>query len=320
MTETFSSIRKAIENTADGSRSTVKIKYDHAYLFSCEILKGQQKGPALWIQAGLHGDEYDGIIASWTFANRISLNNLSGTLIIVPVANPMAFSANANKIPQDQKNVNRVFPGNPFGSYSERYAHWLFHSIISNADYFVDLHGGGKYLDVAKFIMIAQSGQKLDRYVLEIARLMGANYILINSSSRSGMLYAALSRYDIPSWLVESGGGSYWTRDTVDHHVRSIYKLMCALNMYPKQKDDLAKKVTEFSRVEELYFPESGIQLSSIKAGYSVSQDDCLIEWLDPYRNAKQRLLCPVKQGVVLSIHSSSFIAKGDYAVMIGMI
>ncbi len=45
-------------------------------------------------------------------------------------------------MPEDGKNLNRQFPGDPNGSYSQILAHALFEQLIRPADFVIDLHGG----------------------------------------------------------------------------------------------------------------------------------------------------------------------------------
>src|SRR3712207_6962001 len=40
------------------------------------------------------------------------------------------------------RSPNRVFPGNPNGSYSEQMVHALVHEFVAHADAWLDLHGG----------------------------------------------------------------------------------------------------------------------------------------------------------------------------------
>ena len=44
--------------------------------------------------------------------------------------------------PIDGKNLNRVFPGKPNGTITERIAYFLVHNIYHLADYVIDMHSG----------------------------------------------------------------------------------------------------------------------------------------------------------------------------------
>jgi predicted deacylase len=68
---------------------------------------------------------------------------LTGMLLVLPVLNVSAFRQRSIYVmPEDGKNLNRMFPGKADGSTSERLAHWLVTSVYSQADAYLDLHGG----------------------------------------------------------------------------------------------------------------------------------------------------------------------------------
>ncbi|MEM6843989.1 MAG: succinylglutamate desuccinylase/aspartoacylase family protein [Bacteroidota bacterium] len=63
---------------------------------------------------------------------EIDLEQLDGTIIIIPIANMGAFFARTPFIsPEDQKNLNNAFPGQADGSITERKAHFITKNIIS---------------------------------------------------------------------------------------------------------------------------------------------------------------------------------------------
>jgi hypothetical protein len=67
---------------------------------------------------------------------------LRGTLILVHIANPPSFYGRTiYASPADGKNLNRVFPGRPDGTLSERIAYAITTQVIAKADFLVDLHG-----------------------------------------------------------------------------------------------------------------------------------------------------------------------------------
>ena len=79
--------------------------------------------------------------------------------------------------PLDGKNPNRVFPGDPDGSCSEQLADWVFRSIISRADYYVDLHGGDLIEALAPFTIFFRTGnEQIDAVSLEMAKIFGIHY------------------------------------------------------------------------------------------------------------------------------------------------
>ena len=107
------------------------------------VINGLRAGPVLALIAGTHGYEYPGITALQRLRQQVSAEELAGALILVHLANPPAFYGRSiYKTPADGKNLNRVYPGKPDGSVSERIADSITRAVIEQADYLVDLHAG----------------------------------------------------------------------------------------------------------------------------------------------------------------------------------
>ena len=102
--------------------------------------------PVVTVTAGVHGDE-----GPWSaraihqMLGRTPLADLIGTLRVVPVSNPLAMEADARCAPLDVLDLNRVFPGTPSGSHTERLAALLAEHAVAGANVLIDLHGGGSW-------------------------------------------------------------------------------------------------------------------------------------------------------------------------------
>lgn len=74
---------------------------------------------------------------------RRSPDGLAGSVLVLPILNVSGFrSRSVYVMPEDGRNLNRMFPGRPDGSYSERLAHWLVTQVYPQADAYLDLHSG----------------------------------------------------------------------------------------------------------------------------------------------------------------------------------
>lgn len=102
--------------------------------------------PNVTIIAGVHGDE--GPWGAWAinkFLEKIQPNQMEGSLRIVPQANPSAMESDLRVSPLDHLDLNRVFPGDKSGSYTERLAYLITNAVLEDADIVIDLHGGGSW-------------------------------------------------------------------------------------------------------------------------------------------------------------------------------
>ena len=122
---------------------------------------GDSGGPAVLITAGIHGDE--GPWGGWAISKllgRLDASDVQGFIRVVPLANPLAMQADKRNAPVDQLDLNRAFPGDPQGSYTERLAHILAADALEGIDAVIDLHGGGSWC-VNSFVFEMAGGREL---------------------------------------------------------------------------------------------------------------------------------------------------------------
>ena len=107
------------------------------------VVRGARPGPVLALVAGVHGSEYSPILALQRVRRLVDPAGVSGTLVMVHVANVPAFLGRTVYVsPGDGRNLNRVFPGNANGTVTERIADALTREVIARADYVMDIHSG----------------------------------------------------------------------------------------------------------------------------------------------------------------------------------
>lgn len=118
-------ISNLIVNPAEKIQTMLNIPRT-SFSIPINIIHGAKPGPKILITAGIHGSEYPGIAATIQLANEIKAEEISGTLIIMPLVNTEAFWLHREQIvPQDHKNLNRIFPGKKMVPYLKN---WLFSS------------------------------------------------------------------------------------------------------------------------------------------------------------------------------------------------
>jgi predicted deacylase len=109
------------------------------------VYEGPESGPTVYVQAAQHGREINGTEVLRRLHDELPLSELAGTVIAVPVANPLTFDRVSYTTPEAldsvNPNMNRVWPGDPDGSIHERMAARLW-EWVADADVVVDLHTG----------------------------------------------------------------------------------------------------------------------------------------------------------------------------------
>ena len=141
------------QSVAPGTRADIRIIVpegsDGATVIPVTVIHGRQAGKVLAMVAGVHGFEFASILAAERLAERVDPAALSGTLVIVRIANVNGFEGRSPNVnPVDRKNLNRVFPGNPQGTQTERIADIIAREVVARSDFLMDVHSG----DGAEFL------------------------------------------------------------------------------------------------------------------------------------------------------------------------
>jgi predicted deacylase len=275
-----------------------------------------EPGPTLVVTGGVHGSEYASIAAALELGRSLDPGTLRGRLIVVPVINLPGFAARSIYIcPLDGKNPNRVFPGNANGTGSEQIADWVFRNVISQADYYVDLHGGDLIEALIPFTIFFRSGnEQVDAVSLEMAKVFGIPYLVASASPGSTISAAAAA--GIPAILTESGGQGIWTAEQVADHTNGLQRLMRHLGMIPGS----APKPTPFTLLERFLWLRSdheGFWYPQVSVGETVRAGQELGTIRDWEGNVLQAALSP-GEGTVLFLVTSLAIHQDDPLFALG--
>ena len=125
-------------------------------------------GPGYLLTGGVHGDEYEGPIALMKVARDLDPDAVKGLVVIIPCLNLQAVIAASRLSPIDGSNLNRVFPGDRLGTFSEALADFIVRGIFPRIDFVSDLHAGGTSLEYLPLTMmhrtddLARNAKSLD--------------------------------------------------------------------------------------------------------------------------------------------------------------
>jgi uncharacterized protein len=155
------------------------------------VIEGSRPGPRLLVTAGVHGSEFCSIETALRLM-RLRPEELRGTLIVLPILNMRGFMGRSIYVmPEDGKNLNRVFPGKPDGTASERLAHWLVANVYPEVDAYLDLHGGDLDESLVPFSLFPNGSEAslalASAFGLSIAVAAGGEGYTINAAHKIGV-------------------------------------------------------------------------------------------------------------------------------------
>jgi predicted deacylase len=277
-------------------------------------VRGHRSGPTLWVQAGLHGDEVDGVVAVFRWLESATLAELRGAVIAVPVLNMPAFLAGTAAHPADGVNLNRAFRS-AGDTWTERFASWLLPVIERHADAFVDLHGGGRHLEVEHFAFCDAAHERSRG----LAAASGVRYVCTAPAGHAGALYRVLAGEGIPAVLVEAGGGMGWREDAVRLHLCALDNVLAALGMVKRPGEPARRSAAPLiERTAELRAQDEGVVLSRAAAGAVVALGETVVELRTLTGDVRPGISSPLPSAVVLSVATSAMLRPGGYACLLG--
>jgi uncharacterized protein len=289
------------------------------------IINGAKPGPKLALVAGSHGTEYASIVALEKLAQSIHPSALSGTLIIVPLVNLASFSQKVLHLnPIDGKNMNRMYPGNPDGTQTERASWAIGRQVVEPSDYLIDLHGGDLDENLRRYSYWPQTGnEKLDATSRGMVMAFGLDHIVIQKSQGPEAPGATpISRFatDLgkPTVIAEAGHAGTTDAEDVDVLVQGAENVMRHLKMLAGEVRPVEHPVwigqitTVRSDQDGIFYPlvvPEGYVQQGMRIGYTT----------DYFGNKLADVITPVS-GVVVYVCSVPSMKKGDTAAYIGEI
>jgi uncharacterized protein len=308
----------------------------------------------LFVNAGVHGGEYPAIEAVIRLSNTLDPKKIAGMVILMPVMNLPAFRTRTPFVcPVDNVNPNRVFPGDPTGSYSEQMTHALINEFVVHADAHIDLHGGDIPEALVPFVICRSDAGLADCRARDIAArskemalAFGLPYVLAISKpvqpakghgAGAGGLssYAAAAEKGVPSILAEAGGVGQMQEDAVALLVQGVINVMKHLGMIddakahiadsetnskfkPKKTADRSVATTILTKFEWLYTKHEGMWYPKVAAGDLVKKGQEIGTVGDLFGDTLEKIISPVN-GVILFLTINPSVLENGLLMGIGV-
>lgn len=186
------------------------------------------RGPTALLTGGSHGDEYEGPIALVDLARHLTAEEVTGRIIIVPYMNYPAVRAGQRLSPVDGGNMNRIFPGRPDGTVTEKIADYFQRALLPLADVVLDFHSGGRTLTFVPFAAAHVLPDKQQEACCHAARdAFAAPYTMtMLEIDAAGMFDTAAEEMGKVFVTTELGGGGSATASTIAIAKRGVRNLL----------------------------------------------------------------------------------------------
>ena len=277
------------------------------------IANGAKEGPALWVQAAIHGYEFEGTLAIHEIIRRVRPAELSGRLVLVPALNIPSFITRERFSWLDEQDMNRQFPGSPDGSYTQQLAHKLLDLVAEHCDYAADMHSGGWHGQVGTWVIYAGKEEGL-----ELAKKWGHKVLFTPKEGelKGRTFYSACAERGVPALLTEYGGlGTPWA-ETVASNARGIWNLLQGLGMVPG-KPELPASYQHVTDWVQIYSHRGGLFLPEVKVDDVVKNGQKLGRIVDLFGDTVEEIQSR-DDGVMVGIVQNPVVSSGERVMQIG--
>ena len=284
------------------------------------IVQGKKEGPTLVIIAGEHGCEYAGIVAAVKIAHDLKASEISGTVIVVPLANPVAFDTRYLFVnPIDQVNPYGAYPGQPGATVTFQVAYKILHEIAAKGDAVVHLHGADYNEALVPFNYVPHTGKReVDEKSSQLASCFPVKYhlrALPASQSTSvppvgttyavtadGTLYWESAKMGIPATMVEAGKEGKIEDETIAIHYDGLINVMKHLGILPG-KASYQKGVRTLKNPVLVANKAAGLFIPLVNYGDAVKKGQLLGEIWNFQGQVQEKIVSPINGMIVCRIN-----------------
>ncbi|MGB5435739.1 MAG: succinylglutamate desuccinylase/aspartoacylase family protein [Maribacter sp.] len=307
------------ETVAPGEEKLVKIQIDRLPTgtlidIPVYVFNSKQPGPTVLIQAGLHGDEINGIEIVRRMLQEKRFKIKKGAIIAVPILNIFGFIHFSRDVP-DGKDVNRSFPGTKSGSMASRIAYHYVSEIMHQMDVAIDLHTGGAQRHNFPQIRFTQEDAKSK----ELAEVFNAPFSFPSRMIKGSFRKAAF-QLGKPSLVFEAGESMRFDEYSILEGMQGILNVLKHFKMIPKIEPMYVERTESvfLANRKWLRAPTAGMFIPEITNGSEVRKGQEMGLITDTYAKRSKKIKAPF-DGFVFSINHQAVVNQGEALFHVGM-
>lgn len=273
------------------------------------VFNGRKPGPTVLLQAGLHGDEINGVETLRRLLQDSQFKIKKGAVIVVPILNIFGFIHFSRDVP-DGKDVNRSFPGSRTGSLASRIAYHYTNEILPQIDFGVDLHTGGGLRNNFPQIRFTLEDERSK----ELALLFNAPF---HFSSRliAGSFRKTAFKMEKPIVVYESGESMRFDEQSIKTGIQGVKNILIGCQMLSGK---VPKKTSvRFEATRWIRASRAGMFIPAVKNGSAIAKDEVLGTITDTYAKKSKKIKAPF-DGYVFCINNQAVVNQGDALFHIG--
>jgi predicted deacylase len=294
---------------APGRRKDVKVRISEFYtatpvFIPVTVVHGTRPGPVVYLTAAVHGDEINGIEMLRQLGTAVDPKRLVGTLILVVIANPIAFLNMSRDLP-DGRDLNRFFPGRDRGSMASHIADALFTKIVRLADYGIDLHTAATGRTNLPHVRADMRSPVLRR----LASAFGCE-VVFDMVGEEGTLRRAASEAGVPTIVYEAGEPLRFQKKLIQRGLEGIENVLADLKMYEFERTSPAFQLVVDDH-RWVRAQKGGILQLNVKPGDIIEKGEDIAVNTKPFGTEVSRIKAPYT-GLVVGCTTLPMVIPGS--------
>ena len=278
-------------------------------------------GPTALATGANHGDEYEGPVALQELAATLVADAITGRVIIVPAFNYPAFRAGTRTSPIDKGNLNRIFPGKPDGTVTQKIADYFNTVLVPHADIVLDFHSGGKTLDFLPFAAAHILDDSMQQHACVAAmEAFNAPYsMMMREIDNVGMYDTAVEEQGKVFVTTELGGGGSATAKSIAIARKGLRNVLIHAGIL-KGKPEIGKSVYLDMPDDDcfVFATHDGMIEPCADLGDTVKKGDCLARIWPVDRTGVAPTQYRAKRGGLMTArHFPGLVKAGDCLAVI---
>jgi hypothetical protein len=288
------------------------------------VVHGAKPGPVLALVAGTHGYEYTSIVALPRILARLDAKRMSGSVVLVHMVSPPTFYGRRVYYGPDGKNQNRVYPGDPAGTLSDRIAAVLTREVIDKATHLIDMHCGDGNESLRPYVYWQVSGNAaVDEASKQLVLAYGFDHIVVDRErprDPSKSMYTSNTAVlrGKPALTTESGGMGLTDEPSIAAHEAGVLSVLAHLKIMEAPSVRVQKPLW-IDRSQVLTSPATGVWYPAVEKMQSVATGTLIGRIADPFGKPLAEVRAPFA-GEMLYVVATPPVTEGEPLAYVGQV
>jgi predicted deacylase len=256
---------------------------------------------------------------------------LTGAVIAIPIQNPLAFRSSSYHSLQDGLNANRIFPGDPTETLTNRAVAAITRYALEQSDYVLDLHCNAR--DSVLFNFTRTGDFPAAQESVRLSKVFGFTTVLSEAKQHGfgfeERLVGLMADYALangkPTLTVELTPTHGWHEVSIQAGVRGVLNVMRDLKMISGEVETQPAGLPIIGKVlgPQLRVTASrgGFVHPAVEVGSWVAKGEVVVRIHDPWGDIIEEIGSPA-DGYVLGYphHMNHAAASGNIVVFVGAV